>query len=267
MRRMILVTAAGLLLVGAGVAVAHGFDSRGVKAVNATFTATGASDVRTTTCTGEDGTYEKSRGTYAGTADSTEASLKGNATISATSVINTTTKVGIVSGDLRIETADGGRTRAHFDGVFTDGKLVGLATGGTRHGHDNAGVKLLANLSADYGAATGFANGKVGTDVAGGAVLITPGGCRPAAPSKPDHITASGKITAVSDTSITVAGVTCSVPDTLKSSVSTLKTDETTTIECDVVNGANTLTRVGGDHYKGSRHGNEKKSSHRGHRK
>ncbi len=261
MRRMILVSAAALL-VGAGVAVAHGFNSSGVKAVNATFTATTATNVRTATCTGDDGgAYEKSRGTYTGTADSTEASLKGNATIEATSLINTTTKIGIVSGDLRIETADGGRTKAHFDGVFVDGKLVGLAAGRSRHNSDTGNVTLLANFSADYAATTGFANGKVGTDVSGGAVLITRSGCKPAEASKPDHITASGKVTAVSDTSITVAGVTCAVPESLKTTVAQLKVDDVTTIECDVVSGANTLTGVSNGKHE-SKYDSKHRSKH-----
>ena len=66
MRRMILASVAGLLLVGAGVAVAHGFDSKAVKQVSATFSATTASNLRTSTCTGADGSYAKSVATYTG---------------------------------------------------------------------------------------------------------------------------------------------------------------------------------------------------------
>ena len=65
-------------LAAATIAVAHGTESKAVKQVSATFAATTASDVHTTTCTGADGdSYALSRGTYTGTATSTEPSLNG----------------------------------------------------------------------------------------------------------------------------------------------------------------------------------------------
>ena len=129
MRRMILASVAGLLLVGAGVAVAHGFDSKAVKQVSATFTATTASNLRTATCTGADGTYAKSVATYTGSAVSSEPSLNGTARIEAASFVNTTTGVGTVWGSARIDTADGRRTSFNFEGVLTHGSVVGLAEG------------------------------------------------------------------------------------------------------------------------------------------
>src|SRR4051794_37464616 len=52
-------------LAAASIAVAHGTESKAVKQVSATFAATTASDVHTTTCTGADGdSYALSRGTY-----------------------------------------------------------------------------------------------------------------------------------------------------------------------------------------------------------
>jgi hypothetical protein len=248
MRRIILAMSAGLLLVGAGVAFAHGFDGRSVKQVSATFTATTVSKLRTATCTGTDGSYAKSQATYTGTATSTEPTLNGPVKIEAGSFVNTTTGVGTVWGQVRIDAADGKHTSAHFEGVLTHGSVVGFADGRTRPGHDEG--KLLANLSADYTAAGGFANGKLGGGTAAGdAVVLTRGGCHPPKPPKPERVKAHGAITAVSSTSITVAGVTCGVPATLQSDVAKFKVADLVEIECDVANGTNTLTHVSGKHH------------------
>ena len=244
MRRMILASVAAFLLVGAGVAVAHGFDSKAVKQVSATFSATAASNLRTSTCTGADGSYAKSVATYTGTASSSEPSLNGAARIEAASFVNTTTGVGTVWGTARIDTTTG-RTSFSFEGVLTHGTLVGLADGHSRR----ADVKLLANISADYSAAGGFANGKLGGAAPGDAVLITSGGCQPPKPPKPERVKAHGAITAVSTGStgsISVAGVTCGVPANLQNEVSRLKVGDVVTIECDVANGTNTLRNVSG---------------------
>ena len=72
MRRLILITAAGLALLGAGIAVAHEGGSKSVKQVAATFTATTGSNVQTSTCTGSDNvTYTTTRGRWTGTAATT----------------------------------------------------------------------------------------------------------------------------------------------------------------------------------------------------
>jgi hypothetical protein len=245
---MILVTGAAFLLVGAGIAVAHGFDSKSVRQVSATFSATPTGTVRTATCTGADGTYAKSQGTYTGTATSSEPSLNGSASIEAASFVNTTTNVGTVWGKLRISTADGRRTTADFEGVLTHGSVVGLAEG---RAHPRGGVKLLANFSADFSAG-GFMNGKLGGGTAAGdAVLIEQGGCKPPKPPKPpkpEKVNARGAITAVSSSSITVAGITCNVPANLQNEVSKVKVNDVVTIECEVASGTSTLKHV-------SRHG------------
>jgi len=244
MRRIILASVAGLLLVVAGVAVANGFDGKAVRQASATFTATSASNLRTSTCTGADGTYAKSVATYTGSAVSSESSLNGPVRIEAASFVNTTTGVGTVRGNARIDTASG-RTSFSFEGVLTHGSVVGLASGHSRR----ADVRLLANFSADYSAAGGFGNGKLGGGTAAGdAVLITPGGCHPPKPPKPERVKARGAITAVSPTSISVAGVTCNVPANEQDEVANVKVGDVVTIQCDVANGANTLTDV-------SRHG------------
>src|SRR5438105_15882876 len=98
MRKLIgsIITVAALAF--AGFAVAHGFESKSVKKVDAAFTATTAGDSSTRTCTGADGTYTKTRATYTGTATSSEPSLNGPVTIYAESLVNTTTGVGLVTG-------------------------------------------------------------------------------------------------------------------------------------------------------------------------
>jgi hypothetical protein len=246
---MIFVTGAAFLLVGAGIAVAHGFDSKSVRAVSATFAATTASNVRTSSCTGADGTYAKSVATYTGTATSSEPSLNGNASIEAASFVNTTTGVGTVWGKLRIATADGRRTSAEFEGVLSHGSVVGLAAG---RNHPHGDVKLVANFSADFSSAGGFANGKLGGGTAAGdAILIARGGCKPPKPPKPpkpEKVKARGAITAVSSSSITVAGVTCAVPANLQNDVAKVQAADVVTIECEVANGTSTLKHL-------SRHG------------
>ncbi len=298
MRRMILVTAAGLLLVGAGVAVAHGFNSRAVKEVSATFEAKTVSNHATVTCTGvapatDLDTYVKSRGTYTGAVTSTDPALAGTATIVASSLVNTTKQVGTVSGEIRIvATAGGGETSARFDGVLKGAgtppvyTFAGLAVGGNRHGYDDAAVKLLANLSAvyDFTSAGGFTGGKIGGGTApGAAVLLTSGGCTTAKPAKPEKIKARGVVTAVlpvspappaapiPPTSLTVAGITCTVPTNLQAAVAALKVNvDVVSMECEVANNTNTLTGLSGQGHErgdkqGNRHGNKHGVRH-GHR-
>src|SRR5438132_12612768 len=129
MRRMIWVVATALVLVGAGIAVAHDGDSNSVKQVSATFTATTASGVDTNTCTASDGSYATTHGTWTGTATSTEPSLNGPATVDAKSVVNTRTGYGVVSGRLRVDGGDSSHTEAQFDAVYSNGHVAGLAEG------------------------------------------------------------------------------------------------------------------------------------------
>jgi hypothetical protein len=216
--------------------------------VNGTFMATTVTNLRTSSCTGSDGTYTKSRATYSGQATSSEPSLNGTATIDASSLVNSTTGAGTVSGQLQIDSSTGGHTTAAFEGVLTNGTVVGLAEGRSHPGGGE--TTLLANLSAGFSATGGFQNGKLGGGAGpGDAVLVTPGGCqapKPPAPPKPDHVKAHGAITAAPSGSISVAGVTCTVPANLQAAVAGLATGTVVTIECDVANGVSTLTHVSG---------------------
>jgi hypothetical protein len=239
MRRLIWIVAAVGALTATGLAVAHGIESKSVKAVSATFTATTASVVSTSTCTGSDGTYARTRATYTGTSTSGEPSLNGAVWIRTESLINTTTNLGLVSGQLRF----GDRTGAQFDAVYSNGNLVGLATG---HTNDPDG-RLLANLSAGFSTAGGFTNGKLGGGTSGGdAVSIFRGGCKPVPPPKPEKIVVHGAVTAYVSASITVAGVTCAIPADLQTAVAGLGLVSGTRVEmtCTVAGGVNTLSRL-----------------------
>jgi hypothetical protein len=106
MRNLILVTASALALSTAGIAVAHGMGASTITSASATFTATTANNLETVTCTGSDGdAYAATRGTYSGTAvDAADPSLNGPLTFDATSLINTTTNYGTVSGRIQVAT-------------------------------------------------------------------------------------------------------------------------------------------------------------------
>jgi hypothetical protein len=264
MRRLIWIAATVTVLVGAGIAVAHENNGKSIKQVSATFAATTASNVRTDTCTATDGTYVSTRGDYTGTATSTELTLSGNATVSAESVINTTTGYGIVDGRISIDTADGHHTDAEFDAVYTNGHIAGLAEG---HGHDSATWnQLVANLSADYSATGGgFANGKLGGTAGGDAVLVSSGsGCQSSSSSKPETIDVRGAVTAfapaTAPTSITAAGVSCVVPTTLAATVAALHIGDRVELQCTVAGGVNTLVSVNGDHNGGDNNNNHNSS-------
>jgi hypothetical protein len=241
MKRTLVFAAAALTaLAAAGLAVAWGVDgNKTAKAVAGTFSATTASKVQTRTCTTADGkTLVASNGTYTGTS-SGDPDLTGNLTIEARSVINTTDNVGVVTGHLRID-VPGRNTQAHFDSVYSGGTVAGLANG---YAHDPAAA-LLANLSAGFSASGGFSGGKLGGGTAGGAAVeVGPGRCQPTKVVN-EKSEARGTVSAVSSSSITVAGLTCTVPPNLQPKVATVKVNDRAEIHCQLVGNVNTLTRL-----------------------
>lgn len=245
MRRLILITAAGLALLGAGIAVAHEGGSKSVKQVAATFTATSGSNVQTSTCTGSDNvTYTSTRGRWTGTAATTapagDTSLTGNATVDAEVIVNSAGD-GFVSGRVRIDGAN--HTSAWFDGVISGGShIAGLA-----EGRGSAGwSRLVANLSADWTSGGGFTNGKLGGGAAGGnAVVLMSGGCKPPKPPKPETIEVHGNLT-INGNVVTVAAVNCTVPAGFD--ISRFKSGDRVEIKCTSAAGANTLARISGHH-------------------
>jgi hypothetical protein len=244
MRRVIYAAAGAAALALAGLAVADNVGPKAIKAVNATFIATGVTNSRTQTCTNADGTFAVTSASYTGMATSSDASLNGPVTLKARSVINTTKSLGTVDGALRIVSASGAKTDAHFTAVYQNGQLAGFAIG---HAADPYS-RLLANVSASFSAVGGFTNGKLGSTSGGGAVELQPGRCEPTKPPKPiaERSEARGTISAVSATSITVAQLTCTVPanTTLAAKVAKLTMGTRASIECRLVNGVNTLTAI-----------------------
>jgi hypothetical protein len=235
MRRKLLLVATGMVALAlAGIAVAgHGIGPKSVKVVAGTFDAT-AQRVFTRSCTTTDGkVVAVSHGLYKGAAAG-DPDLTGPITIKARSLINTTDDVGVVTGRLWIATA-GRRTVAGFRAVYDHGKLVGLAQGRART--PRAG--LLANISADFTPAAGFAGGKIGNAAGGSAVEIGPGKC---ARPKPEKSEARGTVTELTPTSITVAGLTCAlVGDLATKANAALDVGDRAHIRCRVIEGVNTL--------------------------
>jgi hypothetical protein len=248
MRKLILPAVLVATLVSAGIAVANGglgVGGSNPTAVAATFGAT-QTKTSTRTCTTSDNrTIVVTDGTYTGTAAG-EATLAGAMTIHARSVIDTTNKVGLVTGQFRIDTSGQPNARGAFQAVYSAGQIAGLATGRAGAAH----TSLVANLSAGFDPSTGFADGsKLGGGTSGGnAVELTPKACKQT--SKPTHerSSAHGAISAISTGSITVAGLTCDLPS--GSDVSTkYHQNDVVTIECELSNGHNTLTKIGAKHH------------------
>jgi hypothetical protein len=226
-------------LAAASIAVARGLnDTKNARAVTGTFVATTASHVNTRTCTTSDSkALVVTDGTYTGTA-SGDPDLTGNATLRAHSVINTTDGIGRVTGTLKIDVS-GRDTQAQFDTVYSGGSVAGLAVG---HAHDPA-ARLIANLSAGFTSSGGFTDGKLGASTGGAAVEMTPGTCRPMRTIK-EHSAARGTVSANSGSSITVAGLTCSVPSNLQSKVGNFPMGSRAEIRCTLVSGVNTLDSI-----------------------
>ena len=157
-------------------------------------------------------------------------------------MINTTDGIGVVVGTLKIDVSSGRDTVAHFDAVYSSasgGQIAGLAIG---HAHDNA--RLVANISAGFVAASGFSSGKLGGGTNGGlATELGPGNCRPVKTVQ-QKSEARGTISAVSSTSITVAGLTCVVPTSLQAKVATLTMNGRAEIHCALNGTVNTLVGV-----------------------
>src|SRR4029450_3774322 len=139
MRKCVRVRAGVARLVSAQLAVAVGLhNTKSVKKVVGTFTATNASWTKTKTCTTTDGkTIAVTNGRYSGTASGAPA-LAGPIRLAARSVINTTDGVGFVDGRFRID-VPGRDTVANFTAVYEHGALAGVGTGEGRGGAGGRG--------------------------------------------------------------------------------------------------------------------------------
>jgi hypothetical protein len=241
MRKLTFAAVVLVALVATSYAVAHGIEgAKSAKSVAGTFTATG-STTSTRTCTTTDGkTIVVTDGKYTGAAAG-DPDLTGAITLRARSVINTTDNVGTVDGRFAID-ASGKNTEGAYSAVYDHGAIAGLAVGKARESK----ARLIANLSATFSAASGFTAGKLGGGTAGGGAveLGGAGGCKPAGTSH-ERSEARGTITALSTTSITVAGLTCAIPPAASADLNAkFKASDSVSIKCELVSGTNTLTKI-----------------------
>jgi hypothetical protein len=240
MRKLLLAIVGLVALAVTSVAVAHGIEgARTATAVAGTFSAT-AGTVTTKSCTTSDGkSITITDGNYTGTSTG-DAPLAGAITLRARSIINTTDNVGVVTGRLNIAVSGSQDTGAEFSAVYDHGSIAGLASG---RGDQSA---FVGNLSATFSASTGFTNGKIGGGTSGGsAVAFGSSSCNASGPTT-ERSEARGTISAISSTSITVAGLTCAVGSDQASNVAKFKQGDTAQIECTFANGQNTLTEIKG---------------------
>ena len=237
MRKSTYAMAALAALIVTSYAVADGIDgAKNVRSVAGTFSAA-AGTTSTRTCTTSDGkTIVVTDGKYTGQATG-DPDLTGPITLRARSVVNTTDGVGVVTGNFGIDVANGRNTQASYSAVYDHGTIAGLANG--RAHQPNA--RLFANVSATFAAATGFTNGKLGGGTAGGsAVELGAGSCKPSRVT-PEKSEAHGTISALSSTSITVAGLTCAIPPDKSADVNAkFKQNDTAEIHCALVSGTTT---------------------------
>jgi hypothetical protein len=245
MRKLTFVVAALIALTATSYAVAHGIEgAKNAKAVAGTFTATAGSTTSRTCTTADNKTIVVTDAKYTGAATG-DADLTGPITLRARSVVNTTDGVGTVTGSLKIDAA-GKNTQAGYSAVYDHGNIAGLAAG---RAHES-NTALVANISAGFDPATGFTSGKIGGGTAGGsAVEVGGGGCKPAKQTH-EKSSARGTISALSSSSITVAGLTCAIPSDKSAAIQAkFKVNDAVEIRCAFANGANTLTSISGKHH------------------
>jgi hypothetical protein len=241
MRKTIVIATGLAALATAGLAVAGFGGATSARAVAGTFTATTVSANTTRTCTTTDGkTIAVTRATYSGTAAG-DPDLAGPITVDARSVVNTTDDVGVVVGRIRIDVSSGEDTFAHFQGVYDHGRLAGLASGYVQDVH----ARLIANLSAAFSTSGGFTDGKVGSSTGGSAVELGAVRCQPSHAQSEEKSVARGTVSALSQTSITVGGLTCTLPATVAAQVNNIfEVGERAQIRCAILNGQNTLVQI-----------------------
>jgi hypothetical protein len=248
MRKLTFAAVVLVALVAASYAVANGIEgAKSAKAVAGTFSATGSS-TSSRTCTTTDGkTIVVTDGKYTGVAAG-DPDLTGPITLRARSVVNTTDNVGTVDGRISIDVAGGRNTDAAYSAVYDHGAIAGLAVGQAHQPR----AKLIANLSATFSAASGFTGGKLGGGTSGGsAVEVGAGSCKPSK-TVAEKSEAHGTVSALSTSSITVAGLTCAIPADKSADVNAkFKTGDTAQIRCELVSGTNTLTSISGKKNKG----------------
>ena len=162
MRRKIAGAVGVLVLTASGVAIAAAGTATMTPAM-ATFSATPSPNNVTKTCTGADGTYHVTDGTYTGTISSgTNPQLNGNIEIKAHSVINISTGYGFTVGTVHLSNpATGAHGESQLSAVNThNGELDGILVG-----HVDDPSQLYANFSAAFNGAGTSLSGELGQDL------------------------------------------------------------------------------------------------------
>jgi hypothetical protein len=175
MRRTILSTIAGsLVLVVAGFAMAKENGAQ-TDAATATFSATDVKRLKTRTCEGADGTYKITHAVVVGdVVSASDPLLAGRLKLHVKSVYNDTEDLGWVAGKAHIRNeATGTGARASFRAVNVGGKIEGMFAGGAGHPH----WRLLANFSANLADTGAVTDGKIGTPSSDNSALLFRGGC------------------------------------------------------------------------------------------
>jgi hypothetical protein len=245
MRRLVPTVIVLGVVLPASLAIARGF-ATSVNAVSATFTATSVTAVQTRTCTNSDGSWIDVTGRYSGTAASAEPTLNGPVTLVVRAQINTTKNLGTIDGQFTVAPSSGKATSGQMTAVYAGGQIAGLVTGGA-----NPALKLVANISASYSSSGGFTNGKLGGTLGGAAVELAPGDCAAPSPAaRPPKAEAEGAISAISATSISVGGLTCSIPTSLAATVASVGATPGNQVEIRCQNSV--LTRIKDRH--GAKH-------------
>ncbi len=252
MRRPLII---GLLsaaaLAAAGSAVAH-LTSDGTATVAATFSAS-RDRVATRTCSGPDGVYELAGGRYAGEADSSTPALDGRIRLDVTTIYNTTERIGRIAGTVRIDRSGNGSGSGDFRG-----RLVGTLTPGAgdvrvvdgfvsgRAG--SHGADLYGNVTASFTAAGGFTGGKIGEGGANVALLV--GRVCTGTPPIAVRLVVTGRIVALSDTSISVSprdgspAQTCAIRAGASPSTRRFETGDRVEMRCGLVESVMTLLKL-----------------------
>ena len=249
MRRPIIFTLAGLTALGAaGIALAHGTVTGGglkLTPVAAAFTAAPGDGQANRTCVGADGTYQITRGTWAGTAVSASDRLAGALSIRGELAVNQTTGVGYLAGRVRIgdgpgESADaGGELRA----VIAGGKVTGFLSGRVR---DEG--QLFASVSATIGK-DGFTDGQIGRgSISPVAIVLDRGPCEAVARQRPP-VETRGTVASTTETTITVTRangetLTCTVGTDLAAAVARVKVGDKVFVACAFVDGGYQLRKL-----------------------
>ena len=160
-------------LVATGLAIAHEKTSRKTEAVAATFTAAPTERSKTRQCTGSDGTYNVTKGVYAGTATG-DPRLSGAIVIRTHTVVNLTNGYGWTKGHVTLRDANG-KTKAKASLVAVNSQRGIL--NGFMNGRVKDGGHLLANFSAAFNADGTALTGELGSGAAQNTAILTTGGC------------------------------------------------------------------------------------------